>query len=158
MVQSTVLSTEEMVHSRFRRLEPKVRVSPGNDVDLCAKCRNRKVVKHVFGRHRQLDAAAHRNMKLVYLTLTRLVLHLPHPLLADDVDLHRILGHLILVVVNDRTAEEYRHGYNEREERPTGFQNHRSVDLGTGSKLFLFTIFEREQKDGDDDRDGKSHA
>src|SRR5688500_3292732 len=135
------------------RLEPDVCISAGHNVRFGTKCRNRKIVEHIFRGHRQLDLCADRNMELVYFTLSGSMLYLPHPLLPYYIYLRRILGYAKLVIVDIRTAEKDRHRDNEWDDRPYSLEDHRAVNLGPGRKFFLFPILHREDKDRDDDRD-----
>ena len=73
--------------ARLGRLEPQRSCSGREHVLLDAEGRHVEAVDHVLGGHRQLDRPADRHVQLVDLALALEVLHLPHPLLADDVDL-----------------------------------------------------------------------
>src|ERR1700742_1742763 len=90
MVRAAVFGAEQRVCTGLRRLEPKLCVATGNNVLLDSEGRDVEAVYHVLGRHRQLDARADWHVKLVDLALTGLVLELPHPLLRNDVNLHRV--------------------------------------------------------------------
>ena len=68
-----------------------VGVAAGHRVLLDAERGHVEAVDHVLGGHGQLHRAADRHVQLVDLALAVEVLHLPHPLLADDVDLQRVV-------------------------------------------------------------------
>ena len=91
MIQTAVFGTEKVILAGLCRFEPKIRIAARDDVRLCSKGRNVEIMQHVLGRHRELYTTADRNVELIDLTLARLVLDLPHPLLADDVDRDGVL-------------------------------------------------------------------
>ena len=91
------------------RLEPQLGVAPGNRVDLGAERREVQAVQHVLGADRDLDRPARRDVQLVDLALAFEVLELPHPLLADGVDVHRLVGRTAQVVEDRRAPAEHHH-------------------------------------------------
>ena len=93
VIHAAVLGAEQVVTSRAWWLQTiAVVYLPGHDVRLDPKRRNEEVVNHVFGGHDQFDLAADRHVQFVDLALAGRVLKLPHPLLADDVNLDRVLS------------------------------------------------------------------
>src|SRR4029079_13240280 len=90
--------------------------------------RNEDVVNHVFGGHDQFDLAAHRDVQLVDLTLTRRVLELPHPLLADHINFQSVLGWSRFGEVNLGPPDKYGHRDQQWDHRPERFQFRRAFD------------------------------
>ena len=67
---------------------------------------------------RELHGAAQRDVQFVDLALPFHVLELPHPLLADDVDLERIVGRTALEEEDAGAPGEHDHGEAEGNHRP----------------------------------------
>ncbi len=57
---------------------------------LDAERGDKEAVDHVFGRQREFHGLADGNVQFIDLALATRILELPHPLLADDVDIHRV--------------------------------------------------------------------
>ena len=89
-LRAAILRAEDVIRSGRRRLEPHRRVAPRNHLALDAEVGNREAVEHVLRDHRQLDRTPGRNVQRIDLVLSARMLRLPHPLLADDIDVHRI--------------------------------------------------------------------
>src|SRR5260221_4918235 len=68
-------------------------------------------------------------MKLVDLTLAAGMLELPHPLLADAIDLQRVGGRAFHVIVDHRAPYKNHHRDAERNDRPYDLQQSRAMYL-----------------------------
>ena len=90
MVGTTVLGAERLIAASLGSVEPQLRVAPGQQVLLDAQGREIQAVDGVLGDHVQPHGAPHRHVQRIDLTLPAGVLELPHPLLGDYLDLHRI--------------------------------------------------------------------
>src|SRR5438093_6067612 len=99
MLCAAVFGAEQMKVPLLAGRKPFSVVSAGHDVLLCAERGNEKAVDHVLAGHHQLDGPADRNMKLVDLSCAFRMLHLPHPLPADDVDDHRVSRRALKVYI-----------------------------------------------------------
>ena len=128
MVHAAVLSTEQVISSGLRSFKPEGRVTSGDDVGFRAKRRYEEVMNHVFRRHDQLDFATNRHVQLVDLTLAGGVLQFPHPLLADDVNLNRILGRFVLIEIDACAPAKHRHRDDEGNNGPERFELMRARD------------------------------
>ena len=73
----------------FGRLKPHLDVAPRKDVLLDAKVGHGERVDDVLRSHHQPHRLADRNVQGVDLAQAVGMLDLPHPLLGDDMDLHR---------------------------------------------------------------------
>ena len=124
-----VLGAEQVVAAGPGHLEPLGGVAARQHVGLHAKLRDVERVDHVFGGHRQADVAPHRNVEFVDLARPRRVLELPHPLLADDVDVHRLARGARHVEVDLRAPAEHDQRQHRRDDGPRQFERHRRVDL-----------------------------
>src|SRR6516164_8620580 len=85
-------------------------------------------------------------MKLVDLSLPALMLELPHPLLADGVDLHRSLGRPRLLEEDQRTPGEENHANAKGNQRPGQFQRKRALNL-LGARMDRLPVLDGEKKD-----------
>ena len=75
--------------------------------------------------HRRVD----RHVQLVDLALPLAVLELPHPLLADGVDVERFVGHAAHErEVHARAPDEHHHREDERDARPDQLERQRPVN------------------------------
>src|ERR1700683_5166953 len=92
MVGAAVLRAKKMVGADFGGLEPNCGVAARQDVLLDAEDRDKEVVNHVFGSHSELHRHAHWDMQFIDLARPFSVLQVPHPLLADDKNLHGGVG------------------------------------------------------------------
>jgi hypothetical protein len=110
VIHAAIFGAEEMVTAGLGGLEPFTGVPARHDVDLGAKRGHEEIVNRVLGRHNQLNLATDGNMQLIDFTLSRSVLKLPHPLLADDVDFDRVLGRTIEVEIHLHAPDKDGHG------------------------------------------------
>src|SRR5947209_4482086 len=79
------LRTEQAIFTRYGCREPEIGIAARNHVLLDAKRRNIKAVDYVLGGHDEFYRLAQRNMQLIDLPGTVLMLDFPHPLLGYDV-------------------------------------------------------------------------
>src|SRR6202162_4721121 len=114
MPGAAVLRAKEMIPAGPRGLEPGDRVAPGHDVFLHAERGHEEVVDHVLGGHREAHGAPDRHVQLVDLALPVGMLDLPHPLLADDGDLDRVVRGAVHREDDDEDRDQ------EREETADG--------------------------------------
>ena len=84
------LSAEEMEDARLGRPEAGLDIPARQDVLLDAKGGHRERVDDVLRSHVEPHRLVHRHVKRVDLARAVRVLDLPHPLLGDNVDLHRV--------------------------------------------------------------------
>jgi hypothetical protein len=85
-------------------------------------------MQHVLRADDQLDRLADRDVQLVDLALAADVLRLPHPALADDVDLHRVRWRRRDLEVQRGAPHEHHHRDDEGDERPGQLEDERAVD------------------------------
>src|SRR5271165_3741039 len=86
VVCSAILRTEKMVFTNPGGTEPQRVIPTGHHVHLYAECWYIKIVDDIFAPHDQLDVPVHGYVQFVdFLTSIRL-LQLPHPLLADYIN------------------------------------------------------------------------
>ncbi len=147
MLGAAVLRTEEMVRARLRRLEPERIVAAGNDVSLHPEGRDVKAVDHVLGSHDQLHGAADRHVQLVDLALPPHVLDLPHPLFADNEDLHRARRHPIQIEEHLRAPAEHAHGNDEWNDGPQQLEGERTMDGDADLVAVTPAVPDRENDD-----------
>ena len=69
-----------------------------------------------------------RDVQLVDLALAFEVLELPHPLLADGVDLHRLVGRTAQVVEDRRAPAEHHHRDDRRDHAPQQLERQVALD------------------------------
>src|SRR5581483_2846147 len=93
-------------------------------------------------------------MQLVDLALPFLVLDLPHPLFADDVDFSGVAGWSALVEVDDGAPAKDHHEDAQRDHRPGDFEDQRSFNL-MGLAAMAATIFQPEYRNRSEDRRGE---
>src|ERR1041384_4376164 len=74
------------------RLKPQRPVLPGNGILLHAKYWKIKAVDDILRRERQFDRSIDRHVQFINLTPAFGMLHLPHPLFADDIDILGAVG------------------------------------------------------------------
>src|SRR5262245_10560019 len=146
MVRPTVFGAEEMIASRFGRLEPDDPVTPlaRQYVGLDAERGHEEAVDHVLASHRQLDAAPERHMQFVDLTLAAGVLKPPHPLLGRDVDLHRLFRRAVDPVIKTRAPDEYPQADQKRDADPCGLERERRGGLRRNLSGRAAAVFDRE--------------
>ena len=129
VIGSAILRAKDLIGARRGRLEPDLHVAPRNHVGFHAHRGNRKVMDDVFRRHDQLHRPADRHVQLIDFPLAGEVLHLPHPLLADDVDVQRLLRSIRHDEVDLGAPEEDDHRDHERHDRPRELEQQSAVHL-----------------------------
>ena len=129
MLGAAVFGAKHLIRAWPCWLEPDLDEPAGNDVCLHAHRRNRKIMNDVFRRHDQLDRPTDRHVQLVDLALPGRMLHLPHPLFADDVNVQRLLGRAGHHEVHLRAPEKNDQRDEERHERPRRLQHESAVHL-----------------------------
>ena len=120
---ATELAAKNVEAAEPRRLEPLLRVAARHHVLLGAEGRHVEIVDHVLGGHQETHRATHRHVEFVQLALALGVLDVPHPLLADDVDLQRIgVGRWdFQPVIEGRAPDEETHRDHQRDGAPYEF-------------------------------------
>jgi hypothetical protein len=83
-------------------------------------------------------------VQLVDLALAAHVLRLPHPPLADDVDLHRVGRRRRDLEVERGAPDEHHHRDDERDERPGQLEDQRAVDRRADLGLGPAAVADRE--------------
>ncbi len=128
MLRAAVFRAEQVIPAGFGRAEPERDVAPGNDVGLDAECRDEHVVNHVLGGRNQTDVPADRNVQLVDLPLAVEMLELPHPLLADDVDVQGVVGGMGHREEHAGAPAEDDHRDEQRDHGPRDFEQQAAVN------------------------------
>src|SRR5215475_4963753 len=105
MQRSAILGAEEVIGARLRRSKPYRRVSSGDHLALYAKSRDREAVEHILRNHRKLHWPSCRDVQRVDLVLAAWMLRFPHPLFADDVNVHRVCGRIVDAEVKQRAPD-----------------------------------------------------
>ena len=120
-----VLGAENLVDARLGRFEPDLHEPAGHNVGFDTERRYREIMNDVLRCHDQLDRAPDRDVQLVDLALSGRMLHFPHPLLADDIDVERLgrrVGHREIYFgapqENDDRDEKRNHGPAELQQQP----------------------------------------
>src|SRR5262245_5899068 len=144
MAGSTILGAEQVIATRLGGFEPDRAVLARHDIHLHAKRRDKKTVNHIFGGHRKLDPATDWNVQLIDLALAVQVLKLPHPLLADDIDVERLAWRVIDGEIEARSPDENSHRDEERDDAPHQFENHRPLN-----RAGYFAIASTPELDGE---------
>src|ERR1700685_940652 len=147
-----------MIPPWLRRAEPHRVVVARYDVPLHAEIGNRKIVDDVFAGEDQLDVAAHRNVELVDLAQASRLLRLPHPLLANDIDIKRIERWTPKVDVDDRAAGEHRERQQQGHDKPNRLKPHVAVDRNADFAWALTLVFEEEKDHRGSDGDREKEA
>ncbi len=155
VLRAAVLGAEEVVLAGLGRREPQRVVAAGNDVRLHAERGDEVAVDDVLGAHDQLHRPPDRHVQLVDLALPVHVLHLPHPLLADDVDLHRARRRTVEIEEDLRAPREHHHDDAERDERPEQLERERAVDGDADLVVVASAVLdgERDHEAGDEQRE-----
>src|SRR6266850_212076 len=153
MTGTAVLSAEKMVLSRSCRLKPHGSVLAGNAVLFDAKCGDVKTVNHVLRCVSNLHGPADRDMELIDFAAPVRMLDLPHPLLADDIDVFGARRWNRFVQVQVGAPDEHDHNQDSGNDAPEDFESHRVMGL------LGFTVRPpavAHGKDNDEDNDKQS--
>jgi len=86
VVRAAILRAKEMIAASFGGAKPHGVVVARDDVHFDAESGDVEIVNDVFAGEDELDVAADGNVKLIDFTAAIGLLNLPHPLLADDVE------------------------------------------------------------------------
>ena len=122
VIRAAILRAEKVVLADLGGPEPHGVVASRNDVHFHAECGHVKVVDDVLAAQDQLDVAIDGDVQLVDLFAPGGLLQLPHPLLADDVDVQGIFRGGAVVDVNHGAPREHAERQNERDQGPPDFQ------------------------------------
>ena len=146
VVRPAVLRAEDMIRSRSRRVEPDRRIASRNYLTLHAEVGDGEAVKHILRDHRQLHRPANRHMQRIDLMLSTRMLRLPHPLLADDIDVHRVGRRIVDPEVQQRAPDKDDQEQRQRNNRPGRLEQRRAFHLD-GDRVLLLAIPNREAED-----------
>jgi hypothetical protein len=97
-------------------------------------------------------------VQFVDLALPFLMLQLPHPLLADRVDLDGVVRRLAGGEVNARAPGEHHHGDAERNHAPQNFQRVAGVLDVRQFVLRTAAVLDGEIEDGPEDQQREEHG
>ncbi len=103
-------------------------------------------MKYILRNQRDLNRNALRNVQGVDLMLPARVLHLPHPLLAHHVDLHRISWSIVDAEVQQRAPDEKYQEDSQRNQSPCRFKKGRALDMDR-VRMTALAITNREKQD-----------
>ena len=101
--------------------------------------------------HRQLNIPARRYMKRIDLVLSARMLRLPHPLLADNIDVHRIGRRVVDSEVQQRSPDKHDQKERQRNDGPGRLEQSRTFYLNR-NRMPLLPIADRETKDEDSNK------
>src|SRR5581483_1947034 len=146
MQGAAVLGAEQVIAASLSGTEPGGDVAVRQDVLLDAERGDVKAVDDVLGDHGQAHVAPDGYMELVDLPRTLRMLELPHPLLADDEDLHGIRRRPHLDQVDDSAPDEHQQESSEGQHAPGALQRVRALDL-RGHRITRAAIAEGEDED-----------
>ena len=147
-----------MVTAGLGRPEPHSVVVTGDYVHFHAESRDIEIVNDVFAGENQADVAADGDVKLVDLALAVGLLGLPHPLLADDVNVQGVLRRAAVIHIDDRAPSEHPHGQEQRNDHPGGLKAHVTVHRNTQFVGTLAMESEKEKDNRDGDGDGEKQT
>ena len=101
---------------------------------------------------------AHRDVQFVDLALPFQVLQLPHPLLADRVDLDGVVGRFAGREEDARAPGEHHHGETEGNHAPQNLQRVAGVRDVRQFVLRTAAVADREIEDGAEDQQREEHG
>ena len=145
MIGAAVLGTENLVATRFGGVEPKLRVTPRQQVLLDAQGRKVKAVNHVLGDHVQPHRAPNRHVQGIDLALAAGMLEFPHPLLGHHLNLHGIHRRRAHFVVELRRDQIDDHRADEGQHDPGHFDLHAAARAMVASDLGALAVAYCEQ-------------
>ena len=158
VIGAAILRTVQAVMARHGGPEPHGVVMARHHVHLHAKRRDGEIVDHIFAGHDQPDVAPYRHVQFVNFFQPVGLLHFPHPLLADHVDVQRVRGRMPVIDIHLGAPGEHEHRQYQRNHDPCRFQSHVAVDGNTDFIRALALVFEEEINDRGGDRHGKEQA
>src|SRR5579875_1949687 len=141
-----------MIRPRLCGFKPDGSVTAWNDLTFDAEGRNGKAVKDVLRDHGELHRTVDGYVQRINLMLATRVFGLPHPLLANDVDVHGVGGRVIDAEVQERTPYECNQEEAQRDDGPGGFQQSVALNL-YGLRMPFLAV-----KDGEADDHGDHNA
>ncbi len=166
---AAILAAEKMVDADGVGAKPERRVPARDHVGLDAHRGHEERMDDVFRRHLERDGLPARDVKFVDLALAARVLDLPHPLLADDIELHRAGGRSRGGEIDVRAPREDAEDEHQRNDDPRNFENRRvALDVPPDlSRRFAVVADheiederrdERREEDGDAERREEQHV
>src|SRR6185503_20047970 len=154
VVSAAVLGAEQVIRAGCCGLKPNGGVATRNGLTLYAEGGNRETVEDVLGNKGELNSATCRNVERINFVLTTGVLCLPHPLLADDIDIHSVGGRSVDAEVDERAPDKHDEEEAERNDSPGGLAHGGALDL-YGNRVVLLPVHDGESSDEQDD-DGQT--
>src|SRR5262245_13097191 len=128
MLTAAIHDTEEMIGPYLVRVEPSRSIRSRHHISCEAKWRKVRALAALCRRHGQRDSPVQGKMKFINFALTSGMLQLPHPLFADDINLHGIVRRARDREVDTRPPDKHYHHQNERDRRPERFKFCRTRD------------------------------
>ena len=157
--RAAVLGAEQVIGARHRRLEPRLGVAARHRVLLHAELGHEEAVDDVLRGEEDLDGSRDRHVQLVDLALAAQVLELPHPLLADTIDLEGVGGRGVGPEVDVRPPDVREEEDDQRHYRPRDLEPIRAVHLRGPFVAGAAAVADREVEDepGDEHRHEAAH-
>ncbi len=118
MVGAAIFGAEQVEGAGLRRFEPGLDVAARQHVLFDAEFWHEEAVDHVLAGHHQPHRHADGNVERIDFARAVGMLKLPHPLLGDDVDFHRILRHVELLGVERGGEPEHEDEDEQGGDRP----------------------------------------
>src|SRR5436190_8120160 len=118
MFGSAKLSAEKVIAAYFCCLEPFTRITARHYIHFGAKRGQIKTVNDILRCQDESHDAANWNMEFIDLPIPFRVLHFPHPLLADDVDLHSSGRRTLLLEVHMSSPGKHSHHEQQWDDNP----------------------------------------
>ncbi len=147
MLGSAIFGAEEVIASRLSGGEPHGVIAAGNHVVLHAERRDKETVNDVLRCQRQPYRLAHRDVQLVNFALALGILNLPHPLLADNVNVHCARRRAGALKEYLRAPPEKRQHDDERNHRPGNLQLQGAVNGRRNFVRGTTPVFDGKEKD-----------
>src|SRR5665213_4034417 len=122
MFRAAILGAEKVVFPWGGGFKIYRGVAPWNGFTLHAEGGNGKAMENILRDQRHFDRDSRRNMQSVDLMLAAWVLRLPHPLLADYIDVHGIRRGVVDAEIEQRPPDEKYQKNSQRYQRPSCFQ------------------------------------
>src|SRR4051794_16155121 len=127
---AAVFGTVKPIPAGFSRSEPQTVVVAGHYIVPHPERGNRETMDHVLARERKFHGLAHRDMQRIYFSAAIRILHLPHPLLASDENLHRVLRRVLRGKKQLGAPPEHDQHDEKGENRPAQLKERGALDLG----------------------------
>jgi len=156
---AAILGAKESIFSGLRGLEPRVRVAARQHILFYAEGGHVEAVDHVLRGHLHPYGRALRHVQRVDLARAVRMLELPHPLLADGVDLHGAsFRRLLDVEVADRRPREDADPQKRRNHHPGRLQQHVAGGRIGPIRPRTAPVADGKVQDGDNHASGKQQA